>query len=261
MKLEGKTAIITGSSKGIGAEMAVEFAREGADVLVNYHTDEEGAQKTAAKIRQLGRRAVAVMANVSTYAGCEKLINTCLAEFGKIDILVNNAAVAYWRPLFEITEEIWDKTINTNLKGAFLCSQMAAKVMVPQGNGVILNISSIAADGYMDCFLPYCVSKGGMTLLTQSMATELAPYHIRVNALAPGSIDIKRNRDTDPKYPVNWESSIPLGRVGEVEEIAKPAVFLCSDDASYITGATLYACGGITAYVPIPKSEFARFSR
>ena len=132
--------------------------------------------------------------------------------FGKIDVLINNAGIAIWKPFLELSEENWDHTLDTNLKSVFLCSQAVAKNLVERNlPGSIINISSIAAHGAMDCLVPYCASKGGMTLITKAMATELGPYKIRVNALAPGSIDIERNRKTDPNYPEDWHPFIPLG--------------------------------------------------
>jgi NAD(P)-dependent dehydrogenase (short-subunit alcohol dehydrogenase family) len=178
---------------------------------------------------------------------------------GTIDLLVNNAGIALWKPFLELDEENWDRTIATNLKSVFLCSQAFALALISSHRkGGIVNISSIAAHGALDCLVPYCASKGGMTLATQAMATELAPYGIRVNAVAPGTIDIKRNRDTDPGYPGNWEKFIPFGRVGLPEEIAKPVVFLCSSEADYVTGQIFWIDGGLTSYVPMPRADFAR---
>jgi 3-oxoacyl-[acyl-carrier protein] reductase len=180
-------------------------------------------------------------------------------ELGLIDLLVNNSGIALWKPFLELDEATWDRTIDTNLKSVFLCVQAVARALVAaRHKGSIVNISSIAARGALDCLVHYCASKGGMTLATQAMAAELAPYGIRVNAVAPGTIDIKRNRDTDPGYPGNWEKYIPSGRVGGPEEIARPVVFLCSEEASYVTGQILWADGGLTSYVPMPRADFAR---
>jgi len=259
MKLEHRVLLVTGASKGIGAAIAVEAAREGADVIVNYHEDEPGARQTVAQVCALGRRSLALKADVSRRDEVEAMVEQGSRALGTIDLLVNNAGIALWKPFLEVDEETWDRTIDTNLKGVFLCSQAVARALVAAGrHGSIVNISSIAARGALDCLVPYCASKGGMTLATQAMATELAPFGIRVNAVAPGTIDIKRNRDTDPGYPANWEKFIPDGRVGRPEEIAKPVVFLCSEEASYVTGQIFWADGGLTSYVPIPRADFAR---
>ncbi|MBM3705151.1 MAG: glucose 1-dehydrogenase [Actinobacteria bacterium] len=259
MRLKGKAAIVTGASKGIGSEIARQLAGEGCDVLVNYNTDMEGAKKVKSFIeKKTGRRAEIFKADISRFEEIKAMVEKAIDCFSKIDILINNAGIALWTPVFDITEEIWDRTLDTNLKSAFFASQLAAKEMVKTGGGVIVNISSLAANGSMDCLIPYVSSKGGMTLLTKGLAVELAPYNIRVNTIAPGTIDIERNRKTDPKYPDDWIPFIPLGRVGTVEEVAKPVIFLCCEDSSYITGQNIFVSGGETDYVPMPRSEFAR---
>ena len=259
MILEHRIALVTGASSGIGAAIAEEMASEGADIVVNYCNNREGAENTAEKVRNLGRKALAVRADVSLKADVDEMISRTIDSFGRIDILVNNAGIALWKPFLEIEEDEWDRTLETNLKSVFLCSQGVAKTMVASGiSGSIVNISSIAAHGSLDCLVPYCASKGGMTLATKAMATELAPHGIRVNALAPGTIDIERNRKTDPDYPDDWHPYIPLGRVGTVAEIARPVIFLASEQSSYITGQIFWADGGETSYVPMPRADFAR---
>ena len=259
MKLHNRVVLVTGASKGIGAEIAKEAAREGADVIVNYGSDRAGAEATLDEIIQLGRRGMVIGADVSRKADVEGMVAAGIARFGKIDVLINNAGIAIWRPFLELTEDEWDRTLDTNLKSVFLCSQAVVRHLVANHlAGSIVNISSVAAHGALDCLVPYCASKGGMALVTKAMATELGPYGIRVNSLAPGTIDIKRNRDTDPNYPDNWVPYIPLGRVGQVGEIAKPVIFLASEEAGYITGQTFWADGGETSYVPMPRADFAR---
>jgi NAD(P)-dependent dehydrogenase (short-subunit alcohol dehydrogenase family) len=259
MKLQDRVALVTGASKGIGAEIAKEAAREGADVVVNYSSDRAGAEATLAEIEALGCRGMIAGADVSCRAEVERMVAAGVERFGKIDVLINNAGIAIWRPFLELTEEEWDRTLDINLKGVFLCSQAVARHLVANHlPGSIVNISSIAGHGALDCLVPYCASKGGMTLITKALATELGPYGIRVNSLAPGTIDIKRNRDTDPKYPDDWVPFIPMGRVGQVGDIAKPVIFLASDEAGYVTGQTFWADGGETSYVPMPRADFAR---
>lgn len=259
MKLEGKSAIVTGASKGIGAAIAKELASQGCDVLVNYNSDRKGAEEVKKFIEEETKhRAIIFKADVSRYSEIKAMIEKAAESFTRIDILINNAGIAIWAPVFEITEEIWDKTLDTNLKSVFFTSQLAAHEMIKTGGGIIVNISSLAASGSMDCLIPYVSSKGGMTLLTKGLAIEFAPYNIRVNTIAPGTIDIERNRKTDPCYPDDWIPYIPMGRVGKVEEVAKPVVFLCCEDSSYMTGQNIYVSGGETDYVPMPRSEFAR---
>jgi NAD(P)-dependent dehydrogenase (short-subunit alcohol dehydrogenase family) len=259
MRFKGKAAIVTGASKGIGAAIVRELALQGSDVVINYNSDKKGAIEVRDHIKsETGVEAIIIGADVGKYGDAERLISKTIDSFGKVDILVNNAGIAIWKPFFELTEDIWDKTIDTNLKGVFLCSQMAAREMRNTGGGVIVNISSLGAEGSMDCLVPYVTSKGGMTLLTKALAVELAPFNIRVNTVAPGTIDIERNRKTDPDYPHDWIPYIPMGRVGKVKDIAGPVVFLCSEEASYITGQNIYISGGQTDYVPMPRSDFAR---
>jgi 3-oxoacyl-[acyl-carrier protein] reductase len=259
MKLKNKTAIVTGASKGIGAAIAKELAKEGCDVLINYNSDEKGAVEVKDFIEtKTGCKAFICKADVGKYSEIKSLVKKAVDCFGKIDILINNAGIALWTPIFKITEEVWDKTLDTNLKSVFFASQLAAREMIKAGGGVIVNISSLAANGAMDCLIPYVSSKGGMTLLTKGLAVELAPYNIRVNTVAPGTIDIERNRKIDPDYPNDWIPFIPMGRVGLVEEVAKPVVFLCSDESSYMTGQNIYISGGETDYIPMPRADFAR---
>jgi NAD(P)-dependent dehydrogenase (short-subunit alcohol dehydrogenase family) len=259
MKLQNRIVLVTGASKGIGAEIAREAAREGADVIVNYATDQAGAEETLAGIKRLGRKGMVVQADVGVQADVDEMVAAGIRCFGKIDVLINNAGIAIWRPFLEVKEEEWDQTLNTNLKSVFLCSQAVARHLVEKRlPGSILNISSVGAYGALDCLVPYCASKGGMTLATKAMATELGPYGIRVNSLAAGTIDVKRNRDLDPNYPDDWVPFIPLGCVGTVAEVAKPAIFLVSDEARYITGQIFWVDGGLTAYLPMPRADFAR---
>jgi NAD(P)-dependent dehydrogenase (short-subunit alcohol dehydrogenase family) len=259
MKLKDRVVLVTGASLGLGAEIAIEAAREGADVIINYHSHRAAAEEVLLEVQRQGRRGIVFQANVGVKAEVEALVAAGLEAFGKIDVLVNNAGIALWKPFLELDEANWDRTLQTNLKSVFLCSQAVARHLVARKSpGSIVNISSIAAAGALDCLVPYCASKGGMLLITKAMATELAPYNIRVNSLAPGTIDITRNRNTDPNYPGDWLPFIPMGRVGVPADVAKPVIFLASDEAAYVTGQTFWADGGETSYVPMPRADFAR---
>jgi glucose 1-dehydrogenase len=259
MRLAGRVVLVTGASKGIGTAITKEAASEGADIIINYCADEAGAKATLACVKSAGRKGMIIKADVSRKNEVDAMVAAGIKEFGKIDVLVNNAGIALWKPFLELDENNWDRTIDVNLKSVFLCSQAVAKHLAEKKiRGSIVNISSIAAHGALDCLVPYCASKGGMTLITKAMAVELAPMDIRVNALAAGTIDIERNRATDPDYPENWIPYIPLGRVGNVVDVAKPVIFLASDDASFITGQTFWVDGGETSYVPMPRADFAR---
>jgi 3-oxoacyl-[acyl-carrier protein] reductase len=259
MDLTNRVILITGASRGIGAGIAREAALRGAHVVINHLNDHDNAQAVLADVQRLGRQALAFSADVGIKSQVDDMVAQAINYFGKIDILVNNAGIALWQPFLELDESNWDHTLTTNLKSVFLCSQAVARHLVQRKSpGSIVSISSIAAHGAMDCLVPYCASKGAMTTVTKAMAVELAPHQIRVNAVAAGTIDVKRNRDTDPNYPHNWLPFIPLGRVGEVDDIAKTVLFLASDDAAYVTGQVLYVDGGETSYVPMPRADFAR---
>ena len=242
-----------------GAEITREAAREGADVIINYNSHRAAAEAVLLEVQRLGRRGILCQADVGVKAETDALVAAGLKAFGKIDVLVNNAGIALWKPFLELDESNWDRTLQTNLKSVFLCSQAVARHLVGRKSpGSIVNISSIAAAGALDCLVPYCASKGGMLLITKAMATELAPYNIRVNSVAPGTIDIARNRQTDPNYPDDWLPFIPMGRVGVPSDMAKPVIFLASDEAAYVTGQTFWVDGGETSYVPMPRADFAR---
>ena len=257
-EFDGKVALITGSSKGIGKGIAIELARNGADVVINYNSDKEGALEAKNQIEKLDKRAIIVEADVGKSKDVKNMFDVLLKEFGRIDILINNSAIAIWKPFEDFTEDDWDRTIDINLKSIFLTTQLALPSMKENGGGVIVNIGSVSGYAYLDCLVPYGASKGGLNLISKGLAAELAKYNIRVNVVSPGTIAIQRNFDTDPNYPNNWFSFIPQGRVGEVQEVVEPVIFMCSNKASHITGQILYVDGGITSYIPMPSSDFAR---
>lgn len=257
-EFDGKVALVTGSSKGIGKGIAIELARNGADVVINYYSDKKGALDAVRTIEDFGGKAIAIKADIGMSECVKNMFDEAFKVFSKIDILVNNAAIAIWKPFEEFSEEEWDRTINTNLKSIFLCTKLALPSMRKNGGGIIINIGSMGCYAYMKYLVPYCTSKGGVDLITKSLAVELAECNIRVNGVAPGTIAIKRNFDLDPNYPENWFSYIPQGRIGQVSDIVDPVMFLCSKKSSHITGQMVYVDGGLTSYIPMPDIDFDR---
>ncbi len=244
MKLKGKVAVVTGSGRGIGRAIAIALAKEGAKVAVDclHH---ENAEAVAKEIRKHGGEALAISGDVSSAKDVKKIFDSVVKKFSRIDILVNNAGIVHMDPLLDLKEKQWDAILDTNLKGCFLCSQAAARIMTKQKNGKIINISSIAGKIGFPQLAHYCASKGGIIELTREMALELAP-NITVNAIGPGVIETDMTKDllADKNARENFLQSIPLGRVGKPEDIAAVAVFLASSGADYITGQTIYVDGG-----------------
>lgn len=248
--LTGKIALVTGGSRGIGRGICLAMAQAGANVAVNYVSSEQEAEQVVQEIKNLGRQAISVRADVSQKKEVEFMVDEVIKQLGKIDILVNNAGILSYAPFLEMTEEIWDKMIAINLKGQFLVAQAVAKKMVAQKlPGKIINIASIAS-GQIGTGFPnlahYCASKGGIVALTEAMALELSPQNINVNAIAPGAIetDMTKMMTMDEKTKQGMLLRIPKGRMGKPEDIAAMAVFLASDEADYCTGATFYVDGG-----------------
>jgi NAD(P)-dependent dehydrogenase (short-subunit alcohol dehydrogenase family) len=244
-------ALVTGSSKGIGRSIATELARAGYDVAVNYHSDQAGGERTAEEIRKLGRRSAAWKANVGVAADVNHLFDAALAEFGRLDLLVNNAGVQTWKPLLDLTEGEWDRTIDTNLKGCFLCTQRAARQMKEQGGGCIVNIGSGCNQSPFPNLVDYTASKGGIEMFTKVSAIELGKYGIRVNCVAPGAIEIERTKLEAGDYAGTWAALTPLGRVGEPVDIARTVVFL-AQSGSFITGQTIFVDGGLFTHPAWP---------
>ena len=249
--LSGRVAIVTGGGRGIGREIALELARAGADVAVNYHDEPEGARATAAEIETLGVRGMAVAADVGDAAAVHRMMEEVAANLGSLDILVNNAGVQTWTPFLDVTEAEWDLVIRTNLKGCFLCTQTAARVM-PRG-GVIVNIGSGCNKVPFPGLVAYTASKGGIEMLTKVAAVELAPRKIRVNCVAPGAVEVERTRLEVADYAGTWGAVTPLGRVGRPEDVARTVRFLASDDSAFITGQTIWVDGGLFTQPPWPK--------
>ena len=249
--LSGRVALVTGGGRGIGREIALELARAGAGVAVNYHDDPDRARATAADIEALGVRAMAVAADVGEAAAVHRMVADVTAAFGSLDILVNNAGVQTWTPFLDVTESEWDLVIRTNLKGCFLCTQTAARAM--SRGGVVVNIGSGCNKVPFPGLVAYTASKGGIEMLTKVAAVELAPRKIRVNCVAPGAVEIERTRLEVPDYAGTWGAVTPLGRVGQPEDIARTVRFLASDDSAFITGQTIWVDGGLFTQPPWPK--------
>ena len=242
-KLLGKTALITGASRGIGRAIAVEFAKEGANIVINYSKDDMGAEETLKILENIGIVAYKIKEDVSSFEGAKKIIDFTLKSFGKIDLLVNNAAKSTIGLFMDSSKEEIEGILNTNLLGPLYLSKMAIPHMINR-KGVILNISSMWGEVGASCEVLYSTSKGGINLFTKALAKEMAPSNIRVNAIAPGVIDTSMNSFLSKEDRKHLEEEIPFGRFGSSEEIGKIAVFLCSEDSSYITGQIIRADGG-----------------
>jgi len=246
-RLEGRVAVVTGGGRGIGRAISIAFAKEGADVVVNYATKEQPAQEVSEIIKKLGRKAVIVKGNVAVKADAEKVIQTAIDSFGKIDILVNNAGVSKPNMLYKMTEEQWNEVIDIQLKGPFLCIQAASKYMMERKSGKIINVTSSAGLWGTKGQINYSSAKGGIVALTKSAARELAGFGVTVNVVQPGyvSTEMTEKIRTDPKLKEIYAGRILLGRFAEPEEVAQTFVFLASDDANYITGQLICVDGGL----------------
>lgn len=242
-KLEGKVALITGAGKGIGKATALEFAKEGAKIIVNYMQSKTEAEKVAEEIKKLGSDAIAIKCDVSDEKQVKEMVNTAIKKFGKIDILVNNAGVYLHNEATEFDEKNWNVTLDTNLKSVMLCTKEAIGAMLKQKSGAIVNISSTWGPVNYGGAPAYGASKSGIIFLTKRFAKEFGPY-VRVNAIAPGLIDTDMTADDTKEHRQYYSKESALKRIGLPEEIAKVALFLASDDSSYITGDVLIVDGG-----------------
>lgn len=248
MRLENKVALVTGSSRGIGRQIALAMAREGADILINYSRSEDAALKTVEEIEALGKHAIAVKAGVTKRSEVEKMVARAVKEFGRLDVLVNNAGGFPIKPFALITDEEWDEVMDLDLKSVFLCSQAAMAVLRPEKTGTIINIASVSGLVGAVSMVPYSAAKGGVIAFSKALARESAPMGIRVNAIAPGIIETKTALSVFPESALKAYTTyqVPLGRLGRAEEIVGVAVFLASDEASYITGQVYAVDGGFT---------------
>lgn len=249
MKLQGKNALVTGSSRGIGRGIAVRFAREGANVAINYVGSRRAAEDALAEVTAHGVRGVILAADIGRVDEVRRLIADAAAALGPLDILVNNAGIEKHAPFWDVSETDYDAVIDVNLKGAFFAAQAMVRHLRDSGRGGrIVNISSVHEDLPFPNFAAYCASKGGLRMLTRNLAVELGPLGIAVNNIAPGAIETPINTAllNDGKKLAALLTQIPTGRLGQPEDVAGLAAFLASDEASYVTGSTFFVDGGLS---------------
>lgn len=248
MQLEEKVALVTGAATGIGEAIARAYGAAGAKVTIDYLHRREEAQQICQEIGS--GRATAIQADVSRLQDIARMVQQTVETFGRLDILVNNAGIEVPTPFLEVTEAQWDKQLAVDLKGPFFMAQAAARQMVKQRKGKIINISSVHEDQPMPGNAPYCAAKGGLRMLTRTLADELAPYQINVVGIGPGAIATPINQKTlnDPQKVQTLLNSIPLGRIGKPEDVAALAVWLASDASDYVTGTTFFIDGGLMVH-------------
>ncbi|WP_220207864.1 glucose 1-dehydrogenase [Reticulibacter mediterranei] len=247
-QLDQKVAVITGSDSGIGRAIAIEFAREGATVVINYAHSQQKAEEVLQTIKKNNGKAIVIQADVSQYQQVVHLIQQTIQQFDRLDIMVNNAGMEIHSPFLEETEENFDRVLGVDLKGTFFGAQLAAREMVKRKtSGRIINVSSVHEDLPMPGNVPYCCAKGGMRMLTRTICLELAPHNITVNNIGPGAVHtpIDRDVEADPEKMKALLAEIPLHRMAQPEEVAKMALYLASDAAAYVTGTTFFIDGGL----------------
>jgi len=247
--LQGEAAIVTGGAQGLGREMAMALAEVGADVVV-ADVNFDGAKKTAQAICELGPKGIAVKVDVTRINDVKKMTEKAVSTFGKIDILVNNAGIVNNHPAEKLSTSDWDKLMEINMKGVFLCAREVGKVMIRQKKGNIINIASMSGliVNKPQPQMHYNASKAAVNMITKSLAAEWARHNIRVNAISPGYMGTVMVHKAMPKYGKGWLPLIPMGRIGRPEEIKGPVVFLASEASSYVTGAVLVMDGGYTVW-------------
>jgi NAD(P)-dependent dehydrogenase (short-subunit alcohol dehydrogenase family) len=243
--LEGKAALITGGATGIGRSIAAALAREGCRVAVNYIGGADHAAEAVRELKEIGVDAVALKGDVRVSRDVRGMIDEAARTFGRLDVLVNNAAVQTEGGFLDVTEEDWDRVLDTNLKGPFLCTQAAAPHMITSGGGSIINIGSGCNYVPFPTLVAYTASKGGLEMLTKVASLSLAPHQIRVNCIAPGAILVERTKHELPDYAGQFARITPMGRVGVPEDVAGAAVFLASDASRFVTGQTIAVDGGL----------------
>ena len=248
MSLEGKVAIVTGGNSGIGKAIALALAEQGASIAIDYVADPAATEDLERRIAALGDRVIGIEADVSNVADIQRLVDTTVAQLGRVDIIVNNAGVETRTSVLETTEAQYERVLAINLKSAFFGTQIAARQMIAQGDGGrIINITSVHEDWPMPNNTAYCLSKGGMRMLTRTAGVELAQHGILVVGIGPGAVATPINKETmaDPQKMKTLDAAIPIGRMAEPHEIASVAVFVAGDGASYLAATTIFADGGI----------------
>ena len=252
-ELQGKVAIVTGGNTGIGKAVVLALAEQGASVVIDYVSNPQATEELERKIADLGEAATAVEADVSKIEDLQRMVDTAVSAYGRLDIMVNNAGIETRTGILDTTEDQYEKVLSINLKSTFFGTQLAAKQMIAQGEGGrIINMTSVHEDWPMPGNTPYCLSKGGMRMLTRTAGLELAPHNICVVGVGPGAVDTPINAQTvaDPAALALLNKSIPLGRLAEPEEIASVVAFLAGPGASYIAATTIFADGGIMQSSP-----------
>ncbi|MCU1451401.1 MAG: glucose 1-dehydrogenase [Acidimicrobiales bacterium] len=253
MTLKGKVAIVTGGNSGIGKAVVLALAAAGADMVIDYVCDPQATEDLERQVAALGDRALGVEADVSRVDDLERLVATAVSSFGRVDIMVNNAGIETRTSVLDTTEAQYEKVLDINLKSAFFGTQLAAKQMIAQGGGGrIINISSVHEDWPMPGNTAYCLSKGGMRMLTRTAGVELGPHNITVVGVGPGAVDTPINAATvaDPAQLKTLQAAIPLGRLAKPEEVAGVVAFLAGDTAGYLTATTVFVDGGIMQSSP-----------
>ncbi len=266
--MRGKVAIVTGASRGIGKAIALGLAREGAKVVVAARSEVAPHEKlpgtigkTAAEIEGFGGEALPVRCDVTDEASVDAMVEATLERFGRIDVLVNNAAIDFPFPCADMPLKRWDIVLRVNTTGPFLCSKAVIPVMRKQGGGSIVNVSTNVAERGVKNLVAYASSKGGIHAMTKQLAVELAPYRIRVNTFAPGPTMVARNLEDDPDYDRTWGGAVPMGRAADPDEMIGPAIFLASEDSSYMTGQIFFVDGGWTAAGRFPEENMEKAAR
>ena len=253
VSLSGKVAIVTGGNSGIGRAIVLELASQGANLVIDYVVHPEATEALERQVAALGNRAIGIEADVGKVADLGRLIDSAVRKFGRLDVMVNNAGVETRTSVLDTTEAQYDKVLQINLKSAFFGTQLAARQMIKQGGGGrIINITSVHEDWPMPGNIAYCLSKGGMRMLTRTAGVELAPHHVLVVGVAPGAVATPINLVTmkDPARMARLNAAIPLGRMAEPQEIAGVVAFLASDQARYMTSTTVVVDGGMTQQSP-----------